>query len=126
MNLKGIFKSVVIAGVLLSPLCAGELKVKNNAKVTVSVTVRAKENKSPTTPFIVTQIVQPDEEITITLDEKKLEGTTFSVQGTTVGGPNAVPLTSNECVLCGCKAKVVFKSKSDGSALVCGVTQTNG
>ncbi len=53
-------------------------------------------------------------------------GLLFPVQGTTVGDPNAVPLTSNECVLTGCEAKVVFKFKSDGSALVCGVTQVNG
>lgn len=126
MTFKKTLKSLIIAGVLLSPLCAGELKVKNNATTPVKVTVRAKENQSGISPFIISQIVLPNEEITVTIDEKKFNGVTFSVQGTTVTDPSIVPLTSNECVLSGHEGRVVITPKSDGTALVCGVTQING
>ena len=76
---KNIFRSLIIAGTFLSSAYAGDLKVKNNASTPVTVTVRAKENQSATNPFIITQVVQPNGEITVTIDEKKFSGTTFSV-----------------------------------------------
>ncbi len=123
MNLKKTLKSLIIAGVLCSPLCAGELKVKNNAATPVQVTVRAKENQSGIKPFIIIQTIEPNEEITVTIDEKKYNGVTFSVQATTVTAPPIAPLTSNECILSGHEGAVVITPKSDGTALVCGVTQ---
>ncbi len=123
MTVKNISRSLIIAGAFLSSAYAGELKVKNNATTIVTVTVRAKENQSATNPFIITQIVQPNEEMTVTIDEKKFSGTTFSVQATMVIAPGGLILTSNECVLSGYEGTVVVKPNSDGSALVCGVTE---
>jgi hypothetical protein len=128
--IKKTLKSVVIAGTMFSCLWAGDVKVKNDTTMSVSVTVRAKENKTTNSPFIITQVVQPGEEITVTVDEKKFNGTTFSVQATTIPPSQPtittpIPLTSNECVLSGYEARVVIATKSDGSALVCGVTKLN-
>lgn len=124
MIFKKIFKSLIITGVLFSHLWAGELRIKNDATTPVEVTVRAKENQSSASPFTVIQTIQPGEEITVTLDEKKFSGTTFSIQGITVITLPALPLISNECVLSGCEGRVVFTPRSDGTALVCGVTKT--
>ncbi len=126
MTFKKIFKSFMMVGILLSPLCAGEVTVKNDTTVTISVTIRGVENKSTNSPFTLIRNVKPGKDITVTLDEKEFEGVTFSVQGTTVTAPGVITLTSNECVLSGCGAKVKFVNKADGSALVCGVTQVNG
>lgn len=122
MAIKKIFQFLIMTGALLSPLWAGEVNVKNDTTVTVSVTIRGKENKSANSPFNLTRDIQPGKSITVTLDEKEFEGVTFSVQGTTVAVPPLLTLTSNECVLTGCEGKVVFSTKSDGSALVCIVT----
>ena len=124
MTFKNILRSLIIAGTFLSAVYAGDLKVKNNATTPVTVTVRAKENQSATNPFVITQVVQPNGEITVTIDEKKFSGSTFSVQATMVVVPGGLVLTSNECVLSGHEGSVVVKAKSDGSALVCGVTET--
>ncbi len=122
MTLKKLFKSIVITSVLLSPLCAGEVKVKNDTAMIVRVEIRGIENNSISSPFTLIRNVKPGKDITVALDEKEFEGVTFSVQGATVVAPGIVALTSNECVLSGCSAEVKFVSKSDGSALVCGVT----
>ena len=91
---------------------------------------KSQKNKTDNTPYIITQVVQPGEEITVTVDEKKFNGTTISVQGTIIRAlqptiTTTPPLTSNECVLSGYEGQVVFATKSDGSALVCGVTKLN-
>ncbi len=122
MTFKKAFKSFMMMGILLSPLCAGEVTVKNDATVTISVTIRGMENKSPNSPFTLIRNVKPGKDITVTLDEKEFEGVTFSIQGTTVTALGIIPLTSNECVLSGCEGEVKFVNKADGSALVCGVT----
>ena len=142
MTFRKTFKSIVITSVLLSPLCAGEVKVKNDTPRTINVTIRGIENKSGKSPVTLTREVDPGKDITITLDEKEFNGTTFSIQGTTVvtapgvvtsneaGGPvvvapSAVALTSNEDVVSGSLAKLVFVTKTDGSALVCVVTRVD-
>lgn len=122
MTFKKTLKSIVITSVLLSPLCAGEVTVKNDTAVTISVTIRGVENKSTNSPFTLIRNVKPGKNITVTLDEQEFEGVTFSVQGTTITAPAILPLTSNECVLSGCGGEVKFVNKADGSALVCGVT----
>jgi len=115
----------LLAVTTLCVSCAGDrgLKVKNEAMVPVNVVVRAKENKTTTNPVIISRVVNPGEETTVTLDQKNFKGVTFSVQGTTVTGPGIIPLTTNECILSsGNSAKVIFTPKYDGT-VVCGVTQ---
>lgn len=115
----------LLAVIILCISCAGNrgLKVKNETMVPVNVIVRAKENRTTTSPMIISHVVNPGEEATVTLDQKDFKGITFSVQGTTVTGPGIVPLTTNECILSSSNAaRVIFTPKYDGT-VVCGVTQ---
>lgn len=126
---KSILKSLVMVGVLLTSLYAGELKVVNNATTAIKVTVRAKENQTSGKPFEVTNVVDPGKAINVTLDEKEFKGTTFSIKGvvviptSTVVPPSAVVLEeSNECLLTGCEGgEVIFVNTPDGR-IVCSVT----
>jgi hypothetical protein len=134
MAFKKILKSLVIAGVLFSPLCAGELKVKNETTTTVKVTVKAKENQSSKT-FNFSTNVKPAGEITITIDEKEYKGATFVVHATTVidpsdpsitaTDPSIPPLTSEDCILAGHAGRVVVALTPDHSKLFCAVTLPN-
>lgn len=128
-------KIKIILAASFSILCAGELKIKNSTTTPVNVVVMAKENKivkenkKAADSFSLAQtiqsgIIQPEEEISVTLDEKKFKDATFSVQGTTITAPPIVPITSNEGIISGYKGKAEFTFKEDGS-LICNVTQVD-
>ncbi len=112
-----------------SALCAGELKIKNNATTPVNVTVMLEEGKGAATvafaQIIQSGIIQPGEEATMILDEKKFSDVTFSIQGVTITAPPIVPITSNKSTFSGYEGEVVFTTEDNGSALVCSMTQVN-
>lgn len=126
MYLKKI-KSTVIVSILITALNAEKLNVRNNTDVSVIVTVRAKENKNDASPSLTVSheiqsvVIQPNEEITVILDEKKFNNSIFSVQGTTMAAPPVVSRISNECSFSGYRNDAVFTQ--EGVTLICSVTQ---
>ena len=129
-------KIKIILAASFSILHAGELKIKNSTTIPVNVVIMAKENriikesKKTADSFSLAQtiqsgIIQPEEEISVTLDEKKFKEATFSVQGTTITAPPIIPITSKESIVSGYEGEVVFSSKDGDSELVCSITQVN-
>lgn len=116
----------VLITTILCVSCAGDkgVKIKNETMIPINVIVRAKENKAPKNPVIISRVVNPGEETLVDLAQPSdFRGVTFSVQGTTVTGPGIIPLTTNECIFSSSNAaSVVFKSKFDGT-VICGLTQ---
>jgi len=116
----------VLITTILCVSCAGDrgIKIKNETMMPINIVVRAKENKAPTNPVIISRVVNPGSETIVDLAQPKdFRGVTFSIQGTTVTGPGLIPLTTNECIFSSSNAaSVVFTSKMDGT-IICGVTQ---
>ena len=84
MFFKKIVTFFIIVNILFSSLWAGELKIKNDNAIPIEVTVRAKDNNGADNPFTVIQVIEPSEEITVIIDEKKFSATTFFIQGVTI------------------------------------------
>ena len=119
MFFKKIVTFFIIVNVLFSSLWAGELKIKNDNAIPIEVIVKAKDNNGADNPFTVIQVIEPSEEITVIIDEKKFSATTFFIEGVTITN-----IPSNECILHGCGGRVLFTSGSDGMTLFCRVTET--
>lgn len=122
--------TLILINVFLACLCAQELKIKNNTTIPITTTITVKENKDYTDiqsgsieHEVQSVVIQPAEEIIVTLDKKKFNDAIFLIQGTSITAPPVVPLASNECMLSGYSGEISFTQKN--STLTCSITQTN-
>ncbi len=122
------FKNLILACALLAGLHAGELKITNSTIIPVTITITTKKNKNSTDiqsenieHEVQAAVILPNQEITINLDDKKFNDSTFLVQGTIITAPPIVPVVSNKCMINGYSGDVIFTQKN--SQLICSVVQ---
>lgn len=127
MNLKKSM-GVLLISFLLFSINGAEITVKNKASVPVKVLITEKQNKEGTIPpVLITHeikscIVQSNEETVIILDQTKLtKNAIIALQGAAVAPPFAAPITSNEQLLNGYEASIIFKQEDE--ILICEISQ---